>query len=267
MSRFADLRVWVLAALYAAALGLATLTSLQAAWARDEAAARGPAIVLAPLERAASSAPRTVDTRVGDLHLRRICAAGRCELLAGRRDGFELLASYPADRYVEVERGPRLHVHRLGETEAWRRARVERDPGRAPLHWLIAVFAGIVLFTVVAARRETLAQRVWLLQRARPATVDPDGTLRFADERFPRTAVPTAPLPPGPATALFAVDRHLRADSPYRGVEGERWAATAGRPAENLARAARRLGATGALLWTALLLTGGCVATVLALTG
>ena len=234
-----------------AAFGLAALLAgygscvvLQVQTALRPAGPPAPEILLHPLGDGLETA-REVDTHVGRAQLRRLCANGRCELLAGRSpgEGFSLLASYPAQRWVGLDLSD--------EGEPLLRDITDRPPEAPRTHPLARASAyggfvlGLLALAMVARMRGGLAESIARLVAARPALVTTAGTLRFLDASSPATAHSTTPLPPGAATALHEV-RRPGETGPYR-ERGARWLAVPGARHEAIARLASVRGALGAL--------------------
>lgn len=251
------LLLFVLAAVYAVSLGTASLASIRASW--SGATTSRPRIVLSPLPRLGAGESRTVDTRVGDLRVRRLCADGRCELLAGEGDGYALLASYPEDRYVELRDGPRVSVRELGEIRAQARPLLADLASVATALWLLTGLLGFAVLMILMARYAAIEQDLGMVTRGRRAAVMDDGKLRFLDDALPHTALSTRPLSPGPAVGLCASTWNPSTKSTYRAHEEPTWLAVEGDRDTLLTAHAGARAATAAVLTGLTLLTIGAV--------
>lgn len=213
------------------------------AWAERAQSARG--YVLPPLEIDEHERARTIDTHVADLHVRRICGQGRCDLMIGHRGrGYELLASYPSSSEVELGPGLTPRVQRIGPPLRSRRS-------LPALAWVAPALLLVLLLVSLRARSSDLATRHRWLSGARPAFVELDGTLRLTGGASPATAHCIGAVPPGPASALFAVAPDADGAGPYRAGASARYLVVPGAPVENIARLARTRGRMDALSWIA----------------
>lgn len=150
-----------------------------------------------------------VETIVDGSRFVRMCADGRCQLLAGEVDaqGYPILASYRQSDRVCVGAGPVVEV------------RADASPcsgasGPSPWYVIVPLF---VLLMALWQRSAALHYRRERFEHARPAVALDDGSIVFADgER----GTSTRPLAAGPVTALHRVeDRHTLGDGPFRDVD------------------------------------------------
>jgi hypothetical protein len=256
--------LFALAVVYATSLGIASLASIRESWTR--ASPDAPRIVLSPLTPLDHHGEsRTVETRVEGMRVRRLCADGRCELLAGEGDGFALLASYPDDRYVELQAGPRVSLRDVGELRAQARPVLADLASVAPGLWLVTGLLGFATMLILFARQAAIERDLELVARGRPAVVDEDGRLRFLDDAMPQAAHIVRALKPGPAVGLFPATWNPQTRSTYRAHEEPTWFAVEGdRDALIAAHGGARAATTTVLTGLALLTVGAVLAALIA---